>query len=231
MTLMEWIKAGLDVSMTLLGFITAVLLIRPTVAKHIDEYRNRHKMRLRGEAEFALKMADNTGDVRYKDLAAQLGLAAALGNPDLQNAQRQALMNLEDPVHWAARYEKSERFVQIDAKALSPFEWRADYACVRRRWWFRMWRFLVVLVFVIPWAALPLSLDFFFRVQSSKALGAVAAVLWLFLMLGAALLVLKQLSDLNEAEELVADAPRRIDILEKSEPAESRVPPPPCLVV
>lgn len=212
MNFMEWIKAGLDVSMTLLGFITAVFLIRPTFTKHIDEYRNRHKVRLRGEAEFALKIASATGDVRYKELAAQLGLAAALGNPDLQNAQRQALMNLDDPVHWAARYEKSERFVQIDGKAFNLFEWRADYACVRRRWWFRMWRFLVVLVFVVPWAALPLSLDFFFRVQSSKSLGAVAAALWLILMLGAALLVLKQLSDLNEAEKLIADAPQRVKV-------------------
>lgn len=218
MNQLEWIKVSLDVSVTLIGLITALFLFRPTVAKHIDEYRSRYKVRLRGEAEFALKMASDIGDARYKDLAAQLGLAAALGNPSLRDEQRQVLMNLDDPVHWAGRYEKSERFVRLLVKDSNPFEWRPEYLEVRRRQWFRMWRFLVVLVVVIPWAALPLSMDFFFRVQSSKAFGAVTAALWLALMLGIALSVLKQLSDINEAEKLIADSSRFVDVLDKPDP-------------
>lgn len=130
-------------------------------------------------------------------------------------------MNLDDPDRWAGRYEKSERFVHVLVKGPNPFAWRPEYQEVRRRQWFRMWRFLVVLVVVIPWAALPLSMDFFFRVQSSRALGAVAAALWLALMLGIAFSVLKQLSDINDAEKLIADSSRFVDVLDKPDPVPS----------
>lgn len=200
----------LEAAAALVALVSAVVLFRPTVIKHLDEYRNRHRLRFRAEADFALKMYETTGEQRYLKMVGQLGLAGLLGGPDLSDAQRQALAALGDPYYWGV-YERCSRFVQINEKADAPFGWRDNYKDLRGQRIFRYGTFALTVCLALLCGFLMVALSRIPRMRMSEEVlvGAFASTFLLMLLFSLLLWTVMQLSAFNEAKKLIAELSRK----------------------
>jgi hypothetical protein len=215
---------------TWIGVIVALLTLRPVLGKQLDEYRHRHRTRLRTEAEFALKLAQASGKPEHAKLAEQLGLSALLGDADLTVSERHRLLALKDPVFWANQYDRCKDLVAIKPEGSAPFGWRkASHQSAEGRKNFRSLAFAGYFAFVLiaflpgyfaphmnqqtkeecvqppsPPSSQPAASEP--RKQSSPMSMAIALMVWLILMLSAAVYCLAQTMKLNDAEKLIQRA-------------------------
>jgi hypothetical protein len=212
---------------TWLGVIVALLTLRPVIGKQLDEYRHRHRARLRTEAEFAIKLAQVTGNAEHAKLAEQLGLSALLGDADLAASQRQRLLALEDPVFWANQFDRCKDLVFIDPEGRVPFAWlKESHQEVRGRNRFKVLAFAGFVTFILlgflPGYLVPYlnqqqtteSTQLLTPVSTQPAKQesakapvplsvAISLMVWLVLMLSAAVYCLTQTMKLNDAERLI----------------------------
>lgn len=75
---------------------------------------------------FAYELFAKTGHKKFERLGYDFGVNAFLGNVNLKPSQRDRVLEVSDPVKAIESFKKCSRFVEVNEKGISLFEWKTE---------------------------------------------------------------------------------------------------------
>lgn len=169
---------------------------------------------------FAYELFAKTGHKKFERLGYDFGVNAFLGNVNLKPSQRDRVLEVSDPVKAIESFKKCSRFVEVNEKGISLFEWKTErYKSVAYRKFLKITCLAIYFGFFM---AIPILLIYLINFESellSKtikemnakffiALGLVAGE---FLIIG--WLALSKASSITAAERLIKENMQASDMI------------------
>lgn len=169
---------------------------------------------------FAYELFAKTGHKKFERLGYDFGVNAFLGNSNLKPSQRDRVLEVSDPVRAIESFKKCSRFVEVNEKGISLFEWKTKrYRSVAYR---KFWKTICLATYFIFIMSIPVLLIYLINFESqllSKVIKEMNVKLFIalglvsgeFLIIG--FLALSKASGIAAAERLIKENIQASDMI------------------
>ncbi|MBO4146094.1 hypothetical protein LCD46_06750 [Enterobacter ludwigii] len=169
---------------------------------------------------FAYELFAKTGRKKFERLGYDFGVIAFLGNTNLKPSQRDRVLEVSDPVRAIESFKKCRRFVEVNEKGISLFEWKTKrYRNVAYRKFLKTICIAIYFVFIMTIPMLVVYLINFESELVTKLIKGMDAKLFIalclvtgeFLIIG--FLALSKASSIAAAERLIKENMQASDMI------------------